>query len=138
MCGDDSARNLPFIQAILRGPPSGNKHHIGAQAGCHGLSCPPGSTRWKLAILTARNDKFLMSRCLGIDTWPMRFRRIANLNSFTSTNCERPSACSLLLEKSKVGGMHYHHGGDRKSTRLNSSHQIISYAVFCLKKKKKS
>src|SRR5438552_19164297 len=30
-----------------------------------------------------------------------------------------------------VGGV-----GDRKSTRLNSSHQIISYAVFCLKKKK--
>src|SRR5947208_13022661 len=34
------------------------------------------------------------------------------------------------------------HGGDlggldRKSTRLNSSHQIISYAVFCLKKKNK-
>src|SRR5258708_31993735 len=26
--------------------------------------------------------------------------------------------------------------GDRKSTRLNSSHQIISYAVFCLKKKR--
>src|SRR5258708_17885932 len=30
----------------------------------------------------------------------------------------------------EVGG-----AGDRKSTRLNSSHQIISYAVFCLKKK---
>src|SRR5438034_4990503 len=28
--------------------------------------------------------------------------------------------------------------GDRKSTRLNSSHTVISYAVFCLKKKKKS
>src|SRR6266536_2311999 len=28
-------------------------------------------------------------------------------------------------------------GGDRKSTRLNSSHEWISYAVFCLKKKKK-
>src|SRR5258708_23193098 len=27
-------------------------------------------------------------------------------------------------------------GADRKSTRLNSSHQIISYAVFCLKKNK--
>src|SRR5438034_9775319 len=27
--------------------------------------------------------------------------------------------------------------GDRKSTRLNSSHTVISYAVFCLKKKKK-
>src|SRR5260221_4580535 len=28
-------------------------------------------------------------------------------------------------------------GGDRKSTRLNSSHTVISYAVFCLKKKKR-
>src|SRR3712207_7986325 len=28
------------------------------------------------------------------------------------------------------------HSGDRKSTRLNSSHANISYAVFCLKKKK--
>src|SRR5437867_10463257 len=27
------------------------------------------------------------------------------------------------------------HSGDRKSTRLNSSHRTISYAVFCLKKK---
>src|SRR5437762_7135204 len=30
-----------------------------------------------------------------------------------------------------------HVGQDRKSTRLNSSHRCISYAVFCLKKKKK-
>src|SRR5205807_9179985 len=30
-----------------------------------------------------------------------------------------------------------HVGIDRKSTRLNSSHLVISYAVFCLKKKKK-
>ena len=29
------------------------------------------------------------------------------------------------------------HCSDRKSTRLNSSHTVISYAVFCLKKKKK-
>src|SRR5690348_17892869 len=31
----------------------------------------------------------------------------------------------------------YCRSGDRKSTRLNSSHPSISYAVFCLKKKKK-
>src|SRR5436189_4189278 len=31
-----------------------------------------------------------------------------------------------------------HRLGDRKSTRLNSSHRCISYAVFCLKKKKKN
>src|SRR5256886_10996060 len=30
------------------------------------------------------------------------------------------------------------HAGDRKSTRLNSSHSQISYAVFCLKKKKRN
>src|SRR5438034_7788220 len=30
------------------------------------------------------------------------------------------------------------HIQDRKSTRLNSSHTVISYAVFCLKKKKKN
>src|SRR3712207_3378120 len=30
-----------------------------------------------------------------------------------------------------------HHSADRKSTRLNSSHANISYAVFCLKKKRK-
>src|SRR5437588_10958049 len=30
-----------------------------------------------------------------------------------------------------------HFSEDRKSTRLNSSHTVISYAVFCLKKKKK-
>src|SRR5438552_14711388 len=34
-------------------------------------------------------------------------------------------------------GRRLHGFRDRKSTRLNSSHQIISYAVFCLKKKNK-
>src|SRR5256885_9060090 len=33
-------------------------------------------------------------------------------------------------------GRHHRLRGDRKSTRLNSSHLVISYAVFCLKKKK--
>src|ERR1022692_1503292 len=37
------------------------------------------------------------------------------------------SACRLLVQSTFV---------DRKSTRLNSSHLVISYAVFCLKKKK--
>src|SRR5690606_40553625 len=38
---------------------------------------------------------------------------------------------ALLLQRGKVFPVH----GDRKSTRLNSSHVKISYAVFCLKKK---
>src|SRR5438445_8223107 len=39
--------------------------------------------------------------------------------------------------KAQVHGGHRVGAGDRKSTRLNSSHANISYAVFCLKKKKK-
>src|SRR2546422_2405637 len=45
-------------------------------------------------------------------------------------------------ERLQVGGQALRHGearpasADRKSTRLNSSHGYISYAVFCLKKKK--
>src|SRR5256885_6951038 len=35
-------------------------------------------------------------------------------------------------------GRRQHHDKDRKSTRLNSSHLVISYAVFCLKKKTKT
>src|SRR5689334_25222954 len=47
---------------------------------------------------------------------------------------------SLARDPNWNGGWHYDRGGiagDRKSTRLNSSHSSISYAVFCLKKKKK-
>src|SRR2546430_17698543 len=35
----------------------------------------------------------------------------------------------------QIGGTNGERNGDRKSTRLNSSHSQISYAVFCLKKK---
>src|SRR5256885_7836899 len=50
--------------------------------------------------------------------------------------------CRALLrshaERPQFAGSHLRKaGGDRKSTRLNSSHLVISYAVFCLKKKKK-
>src|SRR5438067_9924290 len=44
----------------------------------------------------------------------------------------RRCRCSLLREEPRIPV-----DRDRKSTRLNSSHVSISYAVFCLKKKKK-
>src|SRR6266540_4432917 len=50
-----------------------------------------------------------------------------------------PTTCAWLESPSRIGGT-WKPGparGDRKSTRLNSSHITISYAVFCLKKKKK-
>src|SRR2546422_4582094 len=41
-----------------------------------------------------------------------------------------------LEARSVIHSPQFGHFGDRKSTRLNSSHGYISYAVFCLKKKK--
>src|SRR5258708_31425794 len=44
----------------------------------------------------------------------------------------RALKCETVTQAIALGVTHVR---DRKSTRLNSSHQIISYAVFCLKKK---
>src|SRR5256885_9614817 len=51
-----------------------------------------------------------------------------------------PSAESAVfsggrLQAEDPASLHARTGRDRKSTRLNSSHLVISYAVFCLKKK---
>src|SRR5207244_6389643 len=62
---------------------------------------------------------------LGIRTLPWRIRA-------QSANAAR--LAGYLASHPAIEAVHY--PGDRKSTRLNSSHQIISYAVFCLKKKK--
>src|SRR5205814_8174428 len=48
-----------------------------------------------------------------------------------------PQQGLMTIGKSKARVYVEHKTGDRKSTRLNSSHLGISYAVFCLKKKKK-
>src|SRR2546428_12270096 len=44
--------------------------------------------------------------------------------------------CASLLRTARSASALSSRSGDRKSTRLNSSHDQISYAVFCLKKKK--
>src|SRR2546430_10885875 len=51
-------------------------------------------------------------------------RRTRRNSSSAPTGCERLRAATAAI--------------DRKSTRLNSSHSQISYAVFCLKKKKRA
>src|SRR5256885_13221504 len=72
------------------------------------------------------------------------FRSRANALSFSRRFTESTSRSRMLFE-----GRTYAHAvrkpasssqanRDRKSTRLNSSHLVISYAVFCLKKKKSS
>src|SRR2546422_5599144 len=54
-------------------------------------------------------------------------RCAASLRAFSARAIVFDSGSPAALEESR----------DRKSTRLNSSHGYISYAVFCLKKKKK-
>src|SRR2546428_10186416 len=55
---------------------------------------------------------------------------------FRSTNHSREIECELeIAAQGQDRAVRLR--GDRKSTRLNSSHDQISYAVFCLKKKKR-
>src|SRR5687768_17680767 len=57
---------------------------------------------------------------------------------FRSRTCEPLVGQSVALVATRGDeGLRAHRFRDRKSTRLNSSHGYISYAVFCLKKKKK-
>src|SRR2546426_2018893 len=79
----------------------------------------------------------------------------SSLPIFTSAPREKDPVCGMSVDPAKAAGK-VQYGGktyyfcsarcagrfskkpeDRKSTRLNSSHLVISYAVFCLKKKKK-
>src|SRR5260221_10678857 len=55
----------------------------------------------------------------------------------TMTPVGQRLACVDSSSTSTMPGRSSSNDSDRKSTRLNSSHTVISYAVFCLKKKKK-
>src|SRR5258708_27140165 len=81
---------------------------------------PPRSTLFPYTTLS-RSTTFATSK-------PRPRKEMLGPNSPWTFLCTRPA----------IGSAHFicNLTADRKSTRLNSSHQIISYAVFCLKKKK--
>src|SRR5258707_8492846 len=60
-----------------------------------------------------------------------------NLNCTRFRQFDGIDICDAFLQQPFECDVVLMHGIDRKSTRLNSSHANISYAVFCLKKKKK-
>src|SRR5690606_41650066 len=80
--------------------------------------------------LSQRITSFIACACQGIHQLPLRHLiiLIANIHQIFY-----PDPCRTTVGKlsSRI------RSEDRKSTRLNSSHVKISYAVFCLKKKKK-
>src|SRR5438132_8867713 len=66
--------------------------------------------------------------------------RVLSFNHFSATVEDMDRALGFwrdLLGLELLGRGVVEYEQDRKSTRLNSSHTVISYAVFCLKKKKK-
>src|SRR5438132_4011086 len=75
------------------------------------------------------------------DALPILRRRVQMIfqDPYSSLN-PRMSVRDTLAEPLSVHGVVSGRAAqaDRKSTRLNSSHTVISYAVFCLKKKKKT
>src|SRR2546421_2469493 len=84
---------------------------------------PPRSTLFPYTTLFRSNPVYNAKV-----TWTSSDTTVA---AFLSTTTQDSTAavlsCVVVLKKA-----------DRKSTRLNSSHDQISYAVFCLKKKKKT
>src|SRR5258708_20284095 len=67
-------------------------------------------------------------------TWQEETRCTCRTNGIASMASTRKKACHLGKNECSAF-IRRIEPRDRKSTRLNSSHQIISYAVFCLKKK---
>src|SRR2546430_3837934 len=83
----------------------------------------PGTEAWMRAPRGRKHNFFFFPRLLPRGGGPtLRFRLGSPLRGALLANTRREDRA----------------GQDRKSTRLNSSHSQISYAVFCLKKKKNS
>src|SRR5256885_12157840 len=82
---------------------------------------PPRSTLFPYTTLFRSHNRAELE---GIDTLEKKLGAIPQVAVFdTSFHSQLPDPAAI-------------YPGDRKSTRLNSSHLVISYAVFCLKKKK--
>src|SRR5256885_11406717 len=79
---------------------------------------PPRSTLFPYTTLFRSSPKDS-----AVDTAASRALTAAGPVTWAASVASRPAGAAALQ--------------DRKSTRLNSSHLVISYAVFCLKKKKK-
>ena len=79
-------------------------------------------------LLIFANAMFVMSELAIVSARKVRLQQLANQgNTRAKAAFDLASSPTEFLGTVQV---------DRKSTRLNSSHRCISYAVFCLKKKK--
>src|SRR5437899_9488761 len=82
---------------------------------------------------TRRSSDLILAR--GAAWWPLAMAR--GLDDAILMLRTNNLASGTIVLRMQVGAQHDGAARDRKSTRLNSSHLGISYAVFCLKKKKR-
>src|SRR2546430_13099995 len=95
---------------------------------------PPRSTLFPYTTLFRSRAKNMFA--LGLVFWMYGRPTDVTLNWLEKKFAGKPAVLEGNVAAFKAG---YNFGEtDRKSTRLNSSHSQISYAVFCLKKKNKS
>src|SRR5438270_1557954 len=95
------------------------------------LRRPPRSTLFPYTTLFRSPSNVLSIEPSGLI---LRIAEVGPGGPTTADTRSFPSGCCVRLESNPPSGSV---SRDRKSTRLNSSHSQISYAVFCLKKKKK-
>src|SRR5438270_5489464 len=88
---------------------------------------PPRSTLFPYTTLFRSADKITFTQIVSG----------TGLSTLVSPHLQATTDVNLHLELSFGANTNFPSLADRKSTRLNSSHSQISYAVFCLKKKKK-
>src|SRR5205807_9588880 len=92
---------------------------------------PPGSTRFPYTTLF-RSGK-VRAEQIGLRARKLLSANTPIIGALPRTSGGTPSLRPILPQAAELQPAS---ARDRKSTRLNSSHLVISYAVFCLKKKK--
>src|SRR2546422_2829784 len=94
---------------------------------------PPRSTLFPYTTLFRSHDveRMVLQRRL------VELREVPQRDRYRKERAGDERTCGPAREPEHPAGPHQRPDQDRKSTRLNSSHGYISYAVFCLKKKTK-
>src|SRR2546422_5761749 len=91
------------------------------------LTTPPGRSEASSTVYNSVAASGCASEGIATTVLP-----VASAGATSDTNPSKGCSAGQAVPKTPIGSL------DRKSTRLNSSHGYISYAVFCLEKKKKT
>src|SRR5438445_6546711 len=93
----------------------------------------PAITTWNRLEARPRSQNFERALRAEVRDALWMLTKQWQMGEFRGSDAGSPVFAKVLLATTRL--TKYRPAGDRKSTRLNSSHANISYAVFCLKKK---